>query len=77
MTKLKAAQERNWLKFQIIGSSRIHLVKQGVTTEEETQILSEIEVLRTKLLSNWDESSIKLGMKPRYAYEKKNAKIRR
>ena len=60
MTKKELAQKRNYFKFVLMGSYRN--IDLAALTEVERQMWKEIDNLRTKLLSEFDERSKEKGL---------------
>lgn len=66
MEKSGLARVRNWLKMRLTGALHLtHEYQSRVTTPEEFQKLVQIRELILEILSNWNNSSKELGLKPR------------
>jgi hypothetical protein len=59
ITKKQLASKRNWNKFRLTGT--FILDTEGLT-EQEKEIYNKIRELKMKLLDNWDNGSLEIGL---------------
>lgn len=59
MTKQELARGRNWQKARLTGQ----VLNNSYFTPDEKDIIKQINNLKQKLLSTWDDNSKKLGLK--------------
>ncbi len=61
MNKQELAQKRNWLKFQLAGST--YPVDKRIFTPEELKLYEDMMSIRLSILNNFNKNSRDLGLK--------------
>lgn len=64
LTRQDKARSRNWTKARVVGlvAGMSYYSTIGILTPEEGEIIYKIQALKMRLLEDWEDNSVKLGM---------------